>query len=92
MKNIKQKIKLKEKKISERKLMIMSCSSYLLGTVCLGVFGYFYDTLPFRDILYIIPVILFLLGAFFSLMLNIRFSLWKGNHELTKKDIKEINK
>ena len=43
-------MKLGKKKSIEYKLVAASCSSYLLGIVCLTVFGYFYEKLPFRDV------------------------------------------
>ena len=49
-------MKLGKKKSIEYKLVAASCSSYLLGIVCLTVFGYFYEKLPFRDVLYMIPI------------------------------------
>ena len=82
---------IKKRKLSERKFMVLSCGSYLLGIVCMIVFGYFYDKIPYKDILYIIPICLLLLGAIFSCMLHIMYPIflieWK---EVSKKDIKEM--
>ena len=33
----------KKRKLSERKLMALSCGSYLLGIVCMTILGYLYD-------------------------------------------------
>ena len=46
---------IKKRKLSERKLMALSCGSYLLGIVCMIILGYLYDKIPYRDFLYIIP-------------------------------------
>ena len=59
----------KKRKLSERKLMALSCGSYLLGIVCMTILGYFYDKIPYRNLLYIIPICLLLFGAIFSGML-----------------------
>ena len=47
---------IKKRKLSERKLMALSCGSYLLGIVCMTILGYFYDKIPYRNLLYIIPI------------------------------------
>ena len=60
---------IKKRKLSERKLMALSCVSYLLGIVCMTILGYFYDKIPYRNLLYIIPICLLLFGAIFSGML-----------------------
>ena len=49
--------------------MALSCGSYLLGIVCMTILGYFYDKIPYRNLLYIIPICLLLFGAIFSGML-----------------------
>ena len=36
----------KKRKLSERKLMALSCGSYLLGIVCMTILGYFYNKIP----------------------------------------------
>ena len=81
----------KKRKLSERKLMALSCGSYLLEIVCMIILGYFYDKIPYRNLLYIIPICLLLLGAFFSCILHIMYPIflieWK---EVSKKDIKEM--
>ena len=81
----------KKRKLSERKLMALSCGSYLLEIVCMIILGYFYDKIPYRNLLYIIPICLLLLWAFFSCILQIMYPIflieWK---EESKKDIKEI--
>ena len=83
----------KKRKLSERKLMALSCGSYLLGIVCMTILGYFYDKIPYRNLLYIIPICLLLFGAIFSCMLHIMYPIflieWK---EVYKKDIKEITR
>ena len=53
----------KKRKLSERKLMALSCGSYLLGIVCMTILGYLYDKIPCRNFLLI-------LGAIFSCMLH----------------------
>lgn len=82
---------IKKRKLSERKLMDLSCGSYLLGIVCMTILGYFYDKIPYRNLLYIIPICLLLFGAIFSGMLHIMYPIflieWK---EVSKKDIKEM--
>ena len=69
----------KKRKLSERKLMALSCGSYLLGIVCMTILGYFYNKIPYRNLLYI------------SCMLHIMYPIflieWK---EVSKKDIKEM--
>ena len=66
---------IKKRKLSERKLMALSCGSYLLGIVCMTILGYFYGKIPYRNLLYIIPICLLLFGAIFSCMLHIMY-LW----------------
>ena len=77
---------IKKRKLSERKLMALSCGSYLLGIVCMTILGYFYDKIPYRNLLYIIPI-----WSNFSCMLHIMYPIflieWK---EVSKKDIKEM--
>ena len=60
----------KKRKLSERKLMALSCGSYLLGIACMTILGYLYDKIPYRNFLYIIPISLLILGAIFSCMLH----------------------
>ena len=71
--------------------MALSCGSYLLGIVCMTILGYFYDKIPYRNLLYIIPICLLLFGAIFSCTLHIMYPIflieWK---EVSKKDIKEM--
>lgn len=84
-------MKLGKKKSVEYKLVAASCSSYLLGIVCLTVFGYFYEKLPFREILYIIPICLLFLGAIFSGISNMyAYNPFGENMEFSEKDIEEI--
>lgn len=84
-------MKLEKKKSIEYKLVAASCSSYLLGIVCLTVFGYFYEKLPFRDILYMIPICLLFLGAIFSGVSNMyAYNPFGENMEFSKNDIEEI--
>lgn len=80
-------IKMKLKKISDCNLMIMSCGSYFLAIVCMTILGYFYDNIPFKDELYIIPICLLLFGAIFSWMLNKR-GIVEENIKLYGEDIK----
>ena len=83
----------KKRKLSERKLMALSCVSYLLGIACMTILGYLYDKIPYRNLLYIIPICLLLFGAIFSGMLHIMYPIflieWK---EVSKKDIKETTR
>nr|WP_288731034.1 hypothetical protein [uncultured Anaerobutyricum sp.] len=84
-------MKLGKKKSVEYKLVGASCSSYLLGIVCLTVFGYFYEKLPFRDVLYMIPICLLFLGAIFSGISNMyAYNPFGENIEFSKNDIEEI--
>ena len=69
----------KKRKLSERKLMALSCGSYLLGIVCMTILGYLYDKIPYRNFLYIIPICLLILGIFII-------------EEVSKKDIKETTR
>ena len=80
---------IKKRKLSERKLMALSCGSYLLGIVCMIILGYLYDKILYRDFLYIIPICLLLLGAIFSCMLHIMYPIFIIE-EVSKKDIKEM--
>ena len=66
----------KKRKLSERKLMALSCGSYLLGIVCMTILGYLYDKIPCRNFLYIIPICLLILGAIFSCMINIMYKIF----------------
>lgn len=74
----------------EYKLVVMSCSSYLLGIGCLSVVGYFYEKLPFRDVLCIIPICFLLFGAIFSWITNNVDKPFEENMEFSEKDIEEI--
>ena len=79
----------KKRKLSERKLMALSCGSYLFGIVCMTILGYLYDKIPCRNFLYIIPICLLILGAIFSCMLHIMYPIFIIE-EVSKKDIKEM--
>ena len=80
---------IKKRKLSERKLMALSCGSYLLGIVCMTILGYLYYKIICRYFLYFIPICLLLLGAFFSCMLDIMYPIFIIE-EVSKKDIKEM--
>ena len=69
--------------------MALSCGSYLLGIVCMTILGYFYDKIPYRNLLYIIPICLLLFGAIFSCMLHIMYPIFIIE-EVSKKDIKKM--
>ena len=71
--------------------MALSCVSYLLGIVCMTILGYFYDKIPYRNLLYIIPICLLLFGAIFSCMLHIMYPIFIIE-EVSKKDIKETTR
>ena len=71
--------------------MALSCGSYLLGIVCMTILGYFYDKIPYRNLLYIIPICLLLFGAIFSCMLHIMYPIFIIEEE-SKKDIKETTR
>ena len=71
--------------------MALSCGSYLLGIVCMTILGYFYDKIPYRNLLYIIPICLLLFGAIFSCMLHIMYPIFIIE-KVSKKDIKETTR
>ena len=71
--------------------MALSCGSYLLGIVCMTILGYFYDKIPYRNLLYIIPICLLLFVAIFSCMLHIMYPIFIIE-EVSKKDIKETTR
>ena len=79
----------KKRKLSERKLMALSCGSYLLGIVCMTILGYLYDKIPYRNFLYIIPICLLILGAIFHVCFIIMYPIFIIE-EVSKKDIKEM--
>ena len=68
--------------------MALSCGSYLLGIVCMTILGYFYDKIPYRNLLYIIPICLLLFGAIFSCMLHIMYPIFIID-EVSQTDVNE---